>query len=102
MESHSHREPEDVAPQRPQERSVGIVVESPRLEGMIEGFEWFCFDCKTRVHRAEVSLSDPGAIVTALPKIYEDFHHDMQARTCPECGTLHPGKGKPPADWVQL
>ena len=90
------------APQRPQEGSVGIVVESPRPDGMKEGFEWYCFDCKTRVHRAEVTLSDPSAIVTALPKIYEDFHGDLQARTCPKCGTLHPGEGKPPADWVQL
>jgi len=90
------------APQRPQQGSIGIVVESPRMAGMKEGFEWYCFDCKSRVHRVEVALSDPSGIVTALPAIYDAFHNDTQARTCPHCGTLHPGKGKPPADWVQL
>ncbi|MCB2101629.1 MAG: 3-hydroxyanthranilate 3,4-dioxygenase [Rhodobacterales bacterium] len=90
------------APQRPQEGSVGIVVESPRMMGMKEGFEWYCFECEARVHRAEVSLTDPSGIVTALPKIYDAFHNDTEARTCPNCGALHPGKGKPPEGWVQL
>ena len=90
------------APQRPQEGSLGIVVESPRMAGMREGFEWFCFECGTRVHRMEVALVDPAMIVEALPQVYNNFHDDIQARTCPDCGTLHPGKGKPPADWVKL
>jgi 3-hydroxyanthranilate 3,4-dioxygenase len=90
------------APQRPQEGSLGIVVESPRMAGMREGFEWFCFECGTRVHRIEVALVDPAMIVEALPQVYNNFHDDIQARTCPDCGTLHPGKGKPPADWVKL
>jgi len=91
------------APQRPQEGSIGIVVESPRMAGMKEGFEWFCFNCKERVHRAQVpGLTDPSGIVDALPKIYAAFHDDIEARTCKKCGTVHPGKGKPPADWVQL
>jgi 3-hydroxyanthranilate 3,4-dioxygenase len=90
------------APQRPQEGSIGIVVESPRMMGMKEGFEWYCFDCETRVHRIEVALADPSGIVDALPKIYDAFHDDKQARTCPECGKIHPGKGKPPEGWVVL
>jgi 3-hydroxyanthranilate 3,4-dioxygenase len=90
------------APQRPQEGSIGIVVESPRMMGMLEGFEWYCFNCKTRVHRIEVPLGSPSGIVTALPTIYDAFHADEEARTCPSCGEVHPGKGKPPEDWVQL
>lgn len=90
------------APQRPQEGSIGIVVESPRMAGMKEGFEWFCFECGTRVHRAEVSLGEPGGIVTALPKIYDAFHSSVEARTCPKCNTVHPGRGKPPEGWVRL
>lgn len=90
------------APQRPQEGSIGIVVESPRMAGMKEGFEWYCFECKSLVHRIEVALADPSGIVTALPKIYDAFHDDLDARKCPNCGTMHPGKGKPPAEWVQL
>jgi 3-hydroxyanthranilate 3,4-dioxygenase len=91
------------APQRPQEGSVGLVIEAPRaLPGMKEGFEWYCFNCGARVHRVEVELGDSSAIVTALPTIYDNFHADEEARTCPECGELHPGRGKPPDGWVEL
>ena len=69
---------------------------------MSEGFEWYCFNCKSLVHRAEVSLDGPEGIVSQLPKIYEAFHADMEARTCPSCGEVHPGKGKPPEGWVTL
>lgn len=90
------------APQRPQEGSIGIVVEAPRQSGMVEGFEWYCFNCAGLVHRAEVALESAEGIVTELPKIYEAFHNSPEARTCPHCGTMHPGRGKPPAGWVQL
>jgi 3-hydroxyanthranilate 3,4-dioxygenase len=90
------------APQRPQEGSIGLVVEAPRMLGMKDGFEWYCFECKQRVHRAEVALTSPDGIVEELPKVFEAFHTDMQARTCPDCGALHPGKGRPPEGWVEL
>lgn len=90
------------APQRPQAGSIGLVIEAPRQPDMMEGFEWFCFQCGERVHRVEVSLADPSMIVTALPKVYQDYHDDMEARKCAHCGEIHPGKGKPPEGWVQL
>ena len=90
------------APQRPQAGSIGLVIEAPRQPDMMEGFEWFCFQCGERVHRVEVSLADPSMIVTALPKVYQDYHDDMEARKCTHCGEIHPGKGKPPEGWVQL
>lgn len=90
------------APQRPQEGSVGIVVEAPRQPGMVEGFEWYCFACEARVHRAEIALDGPDGIVTELPKVFDAFHNSTEARTCPNCGTVHPGKGKPPEGWVRL
>jgi 3-hydroxyanthranilate 3,4-dioxygenase len=90
------------APQRPQEGSLGIVIEAPRQAGMKEGFEWYCFNCSQLVHRAEVTLEGSEGIVTALPKIYEAFNADIEARTCKHCGTLHPGRGKPPEGWVKL
>ncbi len=90
------------APQRPQPDSVGLVVESPRMAGMKDAFEWYCFNCNARVHRAELSLLDPSGIVTELPKIFNDFNDDAEARKCPNCGTVHPGKGAPPDGWVNL
>jgi len=90
------------APQRPQAGSVGLVVEAPGMAGMKDAFEWFCFTCKSRVHRAEISLLDPSGIVTELPKIFDAFENNKAARTCGHCGTVHPGKGAPPAEWVVL
>ena len=90
------------APQRPQEGSIGLVIEAPREKGMMEGFEWYCFNCGEKVHRVEVSLEDPSMIVTELPKVYQNYHDDIEARTCKNCGELHPGKGKPPEGWVKL
>ena len=84
------------APQRPQEGSIGIVVESPRMMGMKEGFLWYCFNCGALVHRVDVPPMDPAAIVETLPQIYKD------ARTCFNCGEVHPGKGKPPPGWATL
>ena len=90
------------APQRPQVGSVGIVVEGARHAGMLEGFEWFCFNCQARVHRVDVPLDGPEGIVDKLPQIFESFANDIDARTCENCGTLHPGKGPAPDGWVNI
>jgi 3-hydroxyanthranilate 3,4-dioxygenase len=50
------------------------------------------------VHRKEVMLK---SIVDDLPPVYAAFYGDTAARTCPNCGVVHPGK-EPPAGWVQL
>ncbi len=86
------------SPQRPIPGSVGLVVESPRVNGMKDGFEWFCMSCKGLVHRIEVEVKD---IVKDLPPLYEAFYADEKARTCKACGEVHPGKTPPPG-WVNL
>ncbi|MET3660047.1 3-hydroxyanthranilate 3,4-dioxygenase [Aquamicrobium ahrensii] len=86
------------SPQRPQEGSIGLVIEPARPEGELDAVEWYCFECSTRVHRAEVDLE---SIVDDLPPIYAKFYADEKLRTCPNCGTVHPGK-EPPDGWVQL
>lgn len=86
------------SPQRPVPGSLGLVIEPHRPDGELDGFEWYCFKCQGLVHRVEVDLTD---IVADLPKVYSAFYADEKARTCPHCGTLHPGK-EPPAGWVTL
>ncbi|HVO45375.1 MAG TPA: 3-hydroxyanthranilate 3,4-dioxygenase [Steroidobacteraceae bacterium] len=86
------------SPQRPQPGSIGLVIEPPRPEGLLDGFEWYCFQCLRLVHRVEVDLV---SIVEDLPPLFSGFYASKSARTCPHCGTLHPGK-VPPADWVRL
>jgi 3-hydroxyanthranilate 3,4-dioxygenase len=80
------------------EGSIGLVVEGTRTEAMRDGFEWFCFNCGSLVHRVEVQLKD---IVKDLPPLYEAFYADEKARTCAKCGTVHPGK-TPPDGWVDM
>lgn len=87
------------SPQRPLPGSIGLVVESPRMAGMLDGFEWFCFECTSRIHRVEVPVNN---IVADLPPLYEAFYADEAARTCGDCGAIHPGKGKPPPGWAAL
>ncbi|MDG1412011.1 MAG: 3-hydroxyanthranilate 3,4-dioxygenase [Acidimicrobiales bacterium] len=86
------------SPQRPQEGSIGLVVEPKRPEGAKDAMEWYCFECGALVHRAELTLR---SIVRDLPPVYEAFYSDDDARTCAECGAMHPGK-EPPAGWVQI
>ncbi|MGH6989190.1 MAG: 3-hydroxyanthranilate 3,4-dioxygenase [Stellaceae bacterium] len=86
------------SPQRPQEGSVGLVVEPKRYNDDHDGFEWYCFQCGALIHRVEVKLH---SIVHDLPPLFEAFYRDEEARTCPRCGALHPGK-VPPEGWVRL
>jgi 3-hydroxyanthranilate 3,4-dioxygenase len=80
------------SPQRPEPGSVGLVIERSRPEGAKDGFEWFCPRCNGLIHRVEVQLK---SIVKDLPPLFERFYADPKLRTCPSCGTVHPGKGHP-------
>ncbi|MBL8384021.1 MAG: 3-hydroxyanthranilate 3,4-dioxygenase [Burkholderiales bacterium] len=80
------------SPQRPEPGSLCTVIERSRPAGEKDAFEWYCAKCATRVHRAEVQLQ---SIVRDLPVAYEAFYGlDDARRTCPACGTVHPGR-----DW---
>jgi len=65
------------------------VVEYQRPVGELDGFEWACFECSQLVHRVEVQVQ---AIDKDLPPLFQAFDDDLEARTCPNCGALHPGK----------
>jgi 3-hydroxyanthranilate 3,4-dioxygenase len=56
---------------------------------VIDGFEWYCLSCHTRVHRVEVQLK---SIVDDLPPLFEQFYASADKRKCPECGAVHPGR----------
>jgi 3-hydroxyanthranilate 3,4-dioxygenase len=87
------------SPQRPDPNSIGLVVEGTRTDDHVDGFEWFCFNCKKRVHRVDVKINN---IVEDLPPLYDQFAQNIEARTCDHCGAIHPGKGMPPEEWVKL
>ncbi len=78
------------SPQRPEPGSIGIVIEQIRKEGTLEKFQWYCPNCNALVHEVELQVRD---IVADLPPVFSAFYADEQARTCANCGTVHPGKG---------
>ena len=77
------------SPQRPEEGSVGLVIEKKRPPGSLDGFEWYCPECAALVHRLEAHVAD---IVADLPPLFDRFYNDKAARICPDCGAGHPGR----------
>lgn len=86
------------SPQRPQEGSIGLVIEPARPQRALDGIEWCCFNCNHLVHRARLDLEN---IVDDLPPVYAGVHGSEAQRPCPNCSTLHPGK-EPPEGWMTL
>lgn len=78
------------SPQRPVPGSVGLVIERQRPAGTHDVFQWYCDQCGTIVHRAEVQLA---SIVDDLPPLFETFYASEALRSCGACGTIHPGRG---------
>ena len=78
------------SPQRPEAGSIGLVIERVREEGTLEKFRWYCGNCNAIVHEVELQVRD---IVKDLPPLFTAFYEDEKARTCANCGTVHPGKG---------
>lgn len=81
------------SPQRPEEGSIGLVLERIREDGVLEKFAWFCLECSAKVHEVELQVRD---IVADLPPIFTAFYESEEARTCPQCGAIHPGKAPTP------
>ncbi|MEM7271475.1 MAG: 3-hydroxyanthranilate 3,4-dioxygenase [Actinomycetota bacterium] len=77
------------SPQRPDPDSIGLVVEYARRPGELDGFEWACSNCNRLVHRVELQVQE---IDRDLPPLFAAFNEDMDARTCPYCGTVHAGR----------
>jgi 3-hydroxyanthranilate 3,4-dioxygenase len=77
------------SPQRPEEGSIGLVIEPKRPAGAKDALEWYCLECGDKVHRVEFVLEN---IVEDLPPAYESFSNNMEARSCGNCGAIHPGK----------
>jgi 3-hydroxyanthranilate 3,4-dioxygenase len=71
--------------------SIGLVIERVREEGTRERFRWYCGECDAVVHEVDVQVRD---IVTDLPPLFEAFYASEEARTCPACGALHPGRAQ--------
>jgi len=72
------------SPRRP-ENSVGLVMEVPRPEGTLDGFQWYCENCSNLLYEEKMQVGD---IVKDLPQVMEKFYANEKLRTCNKCGEI--------------
>ncbi|MFZ2237455.1 MAG: 3-hydroxyanthranilate 3,4-dioxygenase [Dokdonella sp.] len=77
------------SPQR-SANSIGLVIERRRLANEKDGLSWYCQDCNTKLYEEFFTLH---SIESDLPPVFERFHNSLEARTCPQCGAVHPLPG---------
>ena len=77
------------SPQRPDPESIGMVIERARPDGVFDGFEWYCENCATRIHRREVQVRN---IVADLPPVFAEYYETIADGNCPDCGHPNPKK----------
>lgn len=63
--------------------TVGLVIEMPRAEGVMDALEWYCENCGTPLYREEFALDN---IVTDMPIIFDKYYSDKEKCTCSNCG----------------
>ncbi len=80
-------------PHSPQrfENTVGLVVERKRLEDEQDGLIWFCEKCNNKLYEEYFHLEN---IETQFPPVFQRYYDSEEARTCSECGHVHPAPGK--------
>ena len=71
------------SPRRPA-GTVGLVLERYRTVGELDGFQWYCENCGTKLHEEFAEITD---IVAQLPPIMDAFWAHDERRTCQSCGT---------------
>lgn len=72
------------SPQRPA-NTVGLVIERRRREGELDGFQWYCDKCNTKLYEEFFKLTD---IVAQLPPVFDRFWSSEKNRTCNQCGSV--------------
>jgi 3-hydroxyanthranilate 3,4-dioxygenase len=83
-------------PHSPQRKAntVGLVIEYPRSESMLDALEWYCENCGNQLYREEFSLDN---IETDMPIIFDKYYSDIQKCTCNNCGTIMEAPNKSPS-----
>lgn len=72
-------------PHSPQrfKNTVGLVIEYPRNENMLDALEWYCENCKNQLYRESFKLED---IEIDLPIIFDTYYSNTDKCTCEKCG----------------
>ncbi|TBR39118.1 MULTISPECIES: 3-hydroxyanthranilate 3,4-dioxygenase [Dyella] len=81
------------SPQRMPE-SIGLVIERRRLSHEQDGLMWFCERCNHKLFETYFPLQ---SIEQDFPPVFDRFYRSIEARTCAQCGEIHPA----PARYLQ-
>lgn len=73
-------------PHSPQRKAntVGLVIEYPRPDGVMDALEWYCENCDAPLYREEFALDN---IETDMPIIFDTYYSNDEKCTCSNCGT---------------
>jgi 3-hydroxyanthranilate 3,4-dioxygenase len=71
--------------------SIGLVIERRRLPDEKDGLMWFCERCNHKLYEEYFTLA---SIEQDFPPVFERFYRSIDARTCSECGHVHPAPEK--------
>lgn len=62
--------------------SVGLVIERKRREGEIDGLQWYCEKCQTKLYEEFFKLTN---IETQFPEVFERYYSSSHLK-CKSCG----------------
>ncbi|HVZ38302.1 MAG TPA: 3-hydroxyanthranilate 3,4-dioxygenase [Candidatus Kapabacteria bacterium] len=65
--------------------TVGLVIERRRTQDELDGFQWYCENCGTKLYEQFLHVSD---ITTQMKPVFDAFWGNLAARTCSNCGTV--------------
>jgi len=65
--------------------TVGLVIEYPRPEGVLDALEWYCENCGHQLYREPFALDN---IETDMPAIFDAYYSDQKKCTCSNCATV--------------
>lgn len=65
--------------------TVGLVIEYPRSEQMMDALEWYCENCSKQLYREEFTLDN---IETDMPAIFDKYYSNLEKRTCTKCSDV--------------
>ena len=71
--------------------SIGLVVERKRLPHELDGLQWYCERCNTKLYEEFFSLVN---VETDFPPVFERYYRSVENRTCRACGHLNPAPSK--------
>lgn len=65
--------------------TIGLVIESKRPEGMMDGLQWYCENCNHQLYKEPFALQN---IETDMPVIFKEYYNNLEKRTCKNCGAI--------------